>query len=81
MHILQLHTIQLVKFINSEKASKFCKIVALLLTTVHTIKSKVKISKNFVAFSEYMNFILSTEIKVINSGEQKVFLPLLVHAD
>ena len=28
----------------------------LLLTTVHTVKSKGKISQNFVAFSEYMNF-------------------------
>jgi hypothetical protein len=26
------------------------------LTTVHTVKSKRKISQNFVAFSEYMNF-------------------------
>ena len=37
------------KFIYSEKST-------LLLTTVHTIKSKVEISQNFVAFSEYMNF-------------------------
>ena len=29
---------------------------SLLLTTVHTVKSKVEISKNFVAFSEYMTF-------------------------
>jgi hypothetical protein len=49
-----------VKFIYSEKATKFCEIFSLLLTTVHTIKSKVKISQNFVAFSEYMNFILLT---------------------
>ena len=46
-----------VKFICSEKATKFCEIFTLLLTTVHTVKSKVKISHNFVAFSEYMNFI------------------------
>jgi hypothetical protein len=26
------------------------------LTAVHTVKSKVEISQNFVAFSEYMNF-------------------------
>ena len=44
------------KFIYSEKATKFCEIFTLLLTTVHSIKSKVKISQNFVAFSEYMNF-------------------------
>ena len=37
----------------SEKATKICEIFTLLLTTVHTVKSKVKISQNFVAFSEY----------------------------
>ena len=44
------------KFIYSEKATKLCEIFTLLLATVHTVKSKVKISQNFVAFSEYMNF-------------------------
>ena len=47
---------RMVKFIYSEKATKFCKIFPLLLTTVHTVKSKGKILQNFVAFSEYMNF-------------------------
>ena len=46
------------KFIYSEKATKFCEIFPLLLTTVHTVKSKGKILQNFVAFSEYMNFNL-----------------------
>ena len=45
-----------VKFIYSEKATKFCKISTLLPTTVHTVKSKVEILQNIVAFSEYMNF-------------------------
>ena len=45
-----------IKFIYSEKATKFCEIFHVLLTTVHTVKSKGKISQNFVAFSEYMNF-------------------------
>ena len=45
------------KFIYSEKATKFCEIFTLLLTTVHTVKSKKKISQNFMALSEYMNFI------------------------
>ena len=44
------------KFIYSEKATKFCKIFAILLTGTIWDKSKVKISQNFVAFSEYMNF-------------------------
>ena len=55
----------LLKFIYSEKATKFCKIFTLLLTTVHTVNSKVKISQNFVAFSEYMNFNIVTEISKI----------------
>ena len=46
----------MLKFIYSEKATKFVEIFPLLLTTVHTVKSKGKISQNFVAFSEYMNF-------------------------
>ena len=45
-----------VKFVYSEKATKFCEISFLLLSTVHPDKSKVEISQNFVAFSEYMNF-------------------------
>ena len=44
------------KFIYSEKATKFCKISILLLKTVHTVKSKMEISQDFVDFSEYMNF-------------------------
>ena len=46
----------LLKFIYSEKATKFCEISTLLLSYVVPVKSKVKISQNFVAFSEYMNF-------------------------
>ena len=46
----------LLKFIYSEKAKKFCEIFTLLLSYVVLVKSKVKISQNFVAFSEYMNF-------------------------
>ena len=46
----------LVKFIYSEKATKFCKIFPLLLTVCTEVKSKRMISQNFVAFSEYMNF-------------------------
>ena len=38
------------------KATKFCEIFTLLLTVCTVVKSKVKISQNFVAFSEYMNF-------------------------
>ena len=45
-----------VKFIYSEKATKFCEISTLFLSYVVQIKSKVEISQNFVAFSECMNF-------------------------
>ena len=48
--------IHVLKFLYSEKATKFCEIFPLILTTVHTVKSKGEISQNFVAFSEYMNF-------------------------
>ena len=46
------------KFIyyNPEKATKFCEIFPLLLTVCTVVKSEGKISQNFVAFSEYMNF-------------------------
>ena len=44
------------KFIYSEKATKFCEIFTLLLSVCTVDKSKVKISQNFVAFSEYTNF-------------------------
>ena len=43
-----------VKFIYFEKATKFCKIFTLLLTGTTQDKSKVNISQNFVAFSEYI---------------------------
>ena len=44
------------KFIYSEKVTKFCEISTLLLAYVVPVKSKVEISQNFVAISEYMNF-------------------------
>ena len=56
-----------VKLIYSEKATKFCEIFTLLLTAVHTVKCKVKISQNFVAFSEYMNFTAQAENLVFSN--------------
>ena len=55
-HILTEARPVFVKFIYSEKATKFCEIFLSFLTTVHTVKSKGTILQNFVAFSEYMNF-------------------------
>ena len=50
-----------IKFMYSEKATKFCEIFPLLLTVCIVVKSTEKISQNFVAFSEYMNFNLSRD--------------------
>ena len=46
----------MLKFIYSEKATQFCEIFTLLSSVCTEDKSKVKISQNFVVFSEYMNF-------------------------
>ena len=43
----------LVKFIHSEKATKFYKISTI---DVVMVKYTVEISRNFVVFSDYMNF-------------------------
>ena len=47
---------RLLKFIYSEKATKFFKISAVDLSYVVPVNSTVEILQNFVAFSEYMNF-------------------------
>ena len=54
-------------FIYSEKATKFCKISTLLLTGTTKDKSKLEISQNFVAFSEYMNF------NAVKLGDKELF--------
>ena len=46
------------KFIYSEKATKFYEISSVDLTVTTQDKSTVEISQKFVAFSEYMNFTL-----------------------
>ena len=46
----------ILKFIHSEKATKFCEISTVDLSYVVSVKSTVEISQNFVAFSKYMNF-------------------------
>ena len=56
-HALTLTLKPSLKFIYSEKATKFCKISTLLLSYVVPVKRKVEISQNFVTFSKYMNFI------------------------
>ena len=51
-----------VKFTYSEKATKFCEISTLLLSVCTVDKSKVEISQNFAAFSEYTNFTSDNDI-------------------
>ena len=65
---LPIKYLEFVKFIYSEKATKFCEIIPLLLTVCTVVKSKGKISQNFVAFSDYMNF---TEKNWLSSHKTK----------
>ena len=60
-----LWSLAFVKFINSEKATKFCEISTLLLAYVVPVKRKVEISQNFVAFSEYMNLNLQISTGIV----------------
>ena len=45
-----------VKFIYSEKITKFCKLSTVDLSYVVPVKSTADILQKFMAFSEYMNF-------------------------
>ena len=45
------------KFMYSEKATKFFEISTVDFSYVVPVKSKGEISQNFVTFSEYMNFM------------------------
>ena len=49
-----------IKFIYSEKATKFYEIFTIDLSYV--VSAMVEISQNFVAFSEYMNFMHSDDL-------------------
>ena len=68
--LLNIHqsTMLVLKFIYSEKATKFCEISTLLLSYVVPVKSKVDISQNFVASSEYMNFNSNIQDQVSKKG-------------
>ena len=65
----------LLKFIYSEKATKFCEIST---SYVLPVKSKVEISQNFVAFSEYINFTYPTTImaRILINIQLKVLIPI-----
>ena len=53
------------KFIYSEKATKFCKIYTIYLTGTTKDKTTLEISQNFAAFSVYMNFNIELESWVL----------------
>ena len=71
------------KFLYSEKATKFCEISTVDLSYVVLVKSTVEISQNFVAFSDYMNFTnKSNQLKKVKNwnsffvktyGDQRIF--------
>ena len=54
------------KFIYSEKATKFCQISTLLLSVCTVDQCNVEIWQNFVAISEYMSF---KELSFVIFGE------------
>ena len=66
------------KFIYSEKATKFCKISTVDLSFVVPVKSMVEISQNFVAFSEYMNFKILRDIIYFFSTKMKIMYRKLI---
>ena len=55
----------LVKIIYAEKATKFCEISTIDFSYVVPVKLTAEILQNFVAFSEYMNFIITEDILCI----------------
>ena len=57
-------------FVYSEKATKFCKISSLLLSTVHTDKIRWRFRKLLWPFSEYMNFAMF--IKIVRTDQFNV---------
>ena len=61
-----IHLLDKLKFIYSEKATKFCEISIVDLSYVVPVNFMVEISQNFVTFSEYMNFIEKAERKSAN---------------
>ena len=61
LYVIDYSSTEVVKFIYSEKATKFCEI----LTYVVPVKSKVKILQISMAFSEYINFNASVLLSSI----------------
>ena len=64
---------KVIKFIYSEKATKFCEISTLLLSYVVPVKRKVKILQNFEAFINFID-IRKLQEKVKNILLNKIVL-------
>ena len=69
---------EMIKFIYSEKATKFCEIFPFLLTVCTAVKSQGKISQNFVAFSEYMNFTIKNCGKYLQNKVKKFLIVFVI---
>ena len=65
----------IIKFIYSEKATKCCEISTVDLSYVVPVKSTTEISQNFVAFSEYMNFICDLDYILDPEGQPDLTWP------
>ena len=66
---------KMIKFIYSDKATKFCEIFTLLLTVCTVIKSKVKILQHFVAFLEYIKYKMKfSTVFFLGIDEYSIFL-------
>ena len=73
VHFLEAWCWVFLKFIYSEKATKICEISTLLLSHVVSVKNKVEISQNIVAFSEYMNFNTDWFVRILFSDFNQTF--------
>ena len=67
-------SLEFLKFIYSEKATKFCKISTVDLTGTIKDKSTVEILQNFVALTEYMNFISLIQFFMTNVQHEFIVL-------
>ena len=69
------------KFIYSEKATKFFDIFTLFLTVTTQDKSKVNILQNYVAFSYYMNFTQGSRDENLGTEIEQDYLLSALCAD
>ena len=66
-----------IKFMYSDKATKFCEIFTFLLFYILPVKSKVKILQNFVGFSKYMKFTKDNLFSIFVNNFLTILISLL----